>query len=593
MPFIKAAARPAWGRREWLLAALLAAATLLTLSPVLGCGFVNYDDPYYVTENVHLRGGLSWAGVSWGFTTFLQGNWHPLVWLSLMLDARLYGVDHPFGFHLTNLLWHTGSALLLFAALRRLTGDPWPSALAAALFAVHPLNVEPVAWVSDRKGVVSTFFAVLTLWAYARYAERPGLGRYLVVALAFVLGLMAKPMLVTVPFVLLLLDYWPLGRLWRRVSNLPAGPAGKLETCRHNSNRPLALLILEKLPLLAVAAGFCVLAVVAQHASGALRSLGDFSPEARLKNAALSYVWYLREAVWPTGLAVFYPHPGDSPSWGQAAAAALLLLAVTALALWGVRRAPYLLVGWLWFVGTLVPVIGIVQVGQQARADRYAYLPLIGLFLMASWGLTGLARRWDRPRLLGAGAGGALACLMAVSWAQAHVWRNSVALWENDLRAGGENYVAHSNLGKLFQDRGEPEKALRHFREAVRLNPDQPQTHFNLAKALLGQRDVEGATRQLEEAVRLDPSLAPAQQGLGNLLRLQGRLAEAVGHLREAVNLDPTSAKAHADLGRALLALGQTEEGAAHVREAERLASESPRNTRNTRKKEDGADSAP
>jgi Flp pilus assembly protein TadD len=564
--------RLAWGRLEWFLAALLAVATLLTFSQVLWCGFVDYDDPYYVTQNSHLQAGLNRADVSWAFSTLHHGNWHPLVWLSLMLDAQVYGTNHPTGFHLTNLLWHVGSVLLLFAALRRLTGETWPSALAAALFAIHPLNVEPVAWVSERKGILSTFFWVLALWAYARYTERPSLGRYLCVALSLVLGLMAKPMLITLPFVLLLLDFWPLNRLKAPPPETPENDNIRPQARRW---RRLGLLLLEKLPLLAVVVGFSVLAVIAQGHGDALHS-EEFSTATRLKNAALSYVWYLRQAVFPNGLAAFYPHPGDSVPLWQAVSAVLLLLAFTGVALGLVRRAPYLAVGWLWFLGTLVPVLGLVQVGMHARADRYAYVPLIGLFLLASWGITDLAKRWRRVQLVAAVVAVALICFMTASWAQTLVWRNSQALWEHDLQVAGENCTAHSNLGIWFDSRAEPEKALRHYRAAVRLSANDPRARFNLAMALLSRNAVEEATHHLEIAVRLNPGMASAHGSLGHALMRQGRLKEAVAHGQEAIRLDPTSAQAHQDLGLALLLHGQPRKGIVHVREAARLDPTSP-----------------
>jgi tetratricopeptide (TPR) repeat protein len=538
-----------WERREWLLAGLLAAATLLTFSPVLVCGFVDYDDPYYL--NAQVRAGLTWEGVSWAWGTFHFGNWHPLVWLSLMLDEQLLGPG-PFGFHLTNLLLHTGSVLLLFAALRRMTAAPWPSALAAALFALHPLNVEPVAWVAERKGVLSTFFWMLTLWAYARYAERPGPRRYALVLLAFVAGLLCKPMLLTLPVVLLLLDYWPLRR-WG------------------DTWRPGTGLLLEKLPLVAVAAAFAVIAVLAQRHSGALRAL-DTPTSARLGNAAVSYVWYLARAAWPADLAAFYPYRGDEVAAWQVAAALVLLAAVTLAVLRCARSAPYLAVGWLWYLVALAPVSGaLVQVGAHGRADRYAYVPLVGIDIMVAWGTAAAVARWHRRALAVGLTAAVLACCAVASWTQSLHWRDSRTLWEHALQVTDGNYVACYGLGNDLHRRGEDGEALEYLAAALRIKADYAFAHSLMGNILARQGKTADALPHLQKAVRLDSNIPHAHRSLGLALLTLGRPDEAAAAFREAVRAEPSDAGAHTGLGRALLWQGRPAEALGPLAVAARL----------------------
>jgi tetratricopeptide (TPR) repeat protein len=528
----------------------LTAITVLAFQPVLGCDFVNYDDGDYVKGNPHVQGAFSAANLTWAWTTAHAANWHPLTWLSLMLDTQLFGTE-AWGYHLTNLLLHLANTLLLFGLLRRLTGATLRSALVAALFAVHPLHVESVAWVSERKDVLSTLFGLLTLWAYARYAEAQGLRRYLLVVLGLALSLLAKPMLVTLPFVLLLLDYWPLRR-WRS-----AAPAGWL--------------LLEKLPLLVLSAASGTMTVWAQRHGRAFQELADLSLPARLSNALVSYVDYLRQTIWPLDLAPLYLHPGAGlPAW-QVAGAALLVLAVTALALWGRRRWPYLLVGWLWYVGTLVPVIGLVQVGVQARADRYTYVPLIGIFLLLSWGLKDLARRWRCQEVLTCAAGLALICFMAITWAQARYWRNSVTLWNHTLEVTEGHYIAHNNLATVLVNQQEMAEAVRHFREAVRLRPDKPELHTSLGRALRESGERAEAARHFREALRLRPDNPKVHNTLALLLLELGEMEEAAQHFQEVLRLKPDNPAAHNNLGIILLNQGKQAEAIRYFREALRL----------------------
>ena len=433
----------------WVSLALLAA-VLILYGRVTGHAFINLDDDEYITQNSRVLDGLTWQGVRWAFTTTSCGNWHPLTWLSHMLDAELYG-DRPGGHHLTSVLLHALNAALLFLALLRLTQDLWPSAAVAAFFAVHPLRVESVAWAAERKDVLSGLFFLLTLLAYADYARRRTRGRYSLVFASLALGLMAKPMAVTAPFVLLLLDVWPLGRL-----RLVRGP---------QQGKPLAgPAFLEKLPLVALSAASCTVTLLAQRRGGAVSSLREVPFGARIANAAVSYFSYLRKMFWPHDLAVFYPHPAvvsTGTSAATAVALSLLLLVVSILSLRAVRRRPYVLVGWLWYVGTLLPVIGLVQVGRQSMADRYTYVPMIGVLLVLAWGARDLVGRHPRMRALVVGAGAvALAGSMAATWAQLGYWRDGIVLYQRALEVTTGDSVIHTNLGATLADRGRYREAI-------------------------------------------------------------------------------------------------------------------------------------
>ena len=570
----------AWER---LILPLLAAITILAYCQVGEHDFVNYDDGKYIVENPHLEQGLSGDGVAWAFTTLYFSNWHPLTWLSYLLDYELYGL-RPSGYHLTNLLLHTAAVLLLFAALRRLTGAVWRSAFVAALFGLHPLHVESVAWISERKDVLSGVFWMLVLWAYAGYAGRPSTRRYLLVALFLALGLLAKPMLVTLPFVLLLLDYWPLGRC-------SAGGAGTRPDWGH-MRRP----ILEKLPLFLLAAGSSAITLVAQVRSGAVAEFDGLSLASRVGNAMLAYVAYLGKTIWPQELAVFYPHPGDSLSLGLALGAATLLAAITWAALrFGIRR-PYLPVGWLWYLGTLVPVIGIVQVGHQSMADRYTYLPLIGLFLAGVWAGSDLLQRWRlRERSQVAGALAALSVLFAVTWHQVGYWRNSFGLFEHALRVTDDNAVAHFNIGTAHARSGNADEAITHYAEALRINPRAFLVHARLGKLLVYQGNSEAARRHRAAALWLisemdisrkiirSPAAAtalsrPAADHVerGTELARRGDTDDAIREFREALRLHPSSIEARLGLGTALFTSDRRDEAIRHYREALELRPDYP-----------------
>jgi tetratricopeptide (TPR) repeat protein len=560
---------------------VLAVMTAAVYSRLLTYGFINYDDTQYGEENHRVRGGLTQDNVVWAFRTNYAANWHPLTWLSLQADATFYPASFlARGCHLTNLVWHILNTLLLFAVLRRITGAVWRCALVAALFAVHPLHVESVAWVSERKDVLSTFFWMLTLWAYAAYAERPGWLRYVLVVLAFALGLLAKPMLVTLPFVLLLLDYWPLARMKSEIR--PPNSEPYAVGFRFSD---FGFRVLEKLPLFALSAASSITTCVAQQEGGAVQTLERFSLSVRLSNAMAAYVGYLRKMIWPDDLALFYPHLGASLLWWQVVGAGALLLAVTSLALAMARRRPYLAVGWLWYLGTLVPVIGLVQVGAQALADRYTYVPLIGIFIMFAWGLGDLAVRWPAYR----GAFAMMPVLLVAlcwgrTWIQTEYWRNSVSIWSHALEVTDRNYLAHIQLGiALLPDRNDEtaadrrkryEAAARQLQKGLKIKPNHPRAHVNLTVVLekLGRSDE--AMKHAAEALRLMPESYTANFNMGLLLEKQGKLDDAANCYRKALEIFEGHVDAHNRLGRLLIKQSRPAEAVDSFRRAVELRPE-------------------
>jgi tetratricopeptide (TPR) repeat protein len=554
--------------RRWKIIAclFLVVATLATYGDLRNHQFISYDDNGYVTDNPQVQAGLTFKGLSWAFTTMHKSNWHPLTWLSHMLDCQLFGLN-PGGQHLTNLLFHIANSLLLFLWLQRLTRTLGCSFLVAALFALHPMHVESVAWVAERKDVLSTFFWLLTMWAYVWYVERPGLGRYMLIPVCFSLGLMAKPMLVTLPFVLLLVDYWPLGRL-----SLKKGPAAAAVSPKPGPRVTIKRLVWEKSPLFVISALSSVVTFYAQSAAGAITTLHALPISARLTNAMVAYVSYMGKMFWPVHLAVLYPFPRHNlPIW-QALAAGLALAVLTFLAFRQARRHPYLPVGWLWYLGTLLPVIGLVQVGAQAMADRYTYVPFIGLFMVVAWGTADLAALWRAPRfLLPVGAGVVLAALMVCTWMQVSYWRDSIRLYEHTLQVTRNNPIIHNNLGADLDAEGKVDQAIGHYAEALRLDPDYPEAHNNLGLALAEQGQLDKAIAHYAEALRLKPDYAEAHNNLGLALVKQGQLDQAIGHYTEALRLKPDYANAHNNLGFALAAQGQLDQAIAQYTEALRL----------------------
>ncbi|HVO83821.1 MAG TPA: tetratricopeptide repeat protein [Syntrophobacteria bacterium] len=558
-------------RRELAVCLLLLAVTLAVYWQIGDHQFIRYDDTIYVTDNPHVKRGLAWSSVVWAFTATEEANWHPLTWLSHMADCQLFGL-RPRGHHLTSLFLHLANVLLLFVVLNRLTGALWRSAFVSALFALHPLHVESVAWVAERKDVLSTLFWLLTMLAYARYVEKPTRARYALTLVAFALGLMAKPMLVTLPFVLLLLDYWPLDRVAAgRRSDEPSKRRRK--KIRPSEQRlPLSRLVREKTPFFVLVAISSVVTFSFQQRAGAVVDTEIFPLSSRMANALVSYLRYIGKMIWPSGLAVLYPHPGTSlPLW-WGAGAGLALLGLSILVVLVLRRRPYLAVGWLWYVGTLVPVIGLIQVGVQAYADRYTYVPLIGLFIMIAWGVPELLGGWAHARtVLAVSAATALAALTACTWIQLGYWKDSLSLFSHTLQVTTKNYVAHNNLGNALADRGKVEEAISHYAEALRIKPDHAEAYNNWGTVLEEQGRFEEAVDRFRMALKVKPDYAAAHSNLGLALERQGRHEEAIAQYLEALRLDPTYAQAHNNLALALAARGQQDEAMAHYAEALRL----------------------
>jgi len=555
----------------------LAVAVFAVYAQSFGFGAVRFDDPQYLAGNLHLRQGLSVAGVRWAFSSFFGANYFPLTLLSHMLDRTLFG-DQLGGHHFVSVALHALNSILLFGALRSLTGARAPSAVVAMLFAVHPLNVESVAWIAERKNVLSTTFWMLSMWSYAGYARRASLALYLCTALTLALGLLAKPMLVTLPFVLLLLDFWPLERTrWGA-----AQPAARAPAC---ARRSTGFLIVEKLPLLAICAASCLVTLRAQHRG--IASLDALPLLERIANAIVSYAQYLGKTVWPAGLAMHYPHPylpamGGRPleAW-QIAGAAILLAALSIVAI-ALSRRRYVLVGWLWFLGTLVPTIGLVPVGDQAYADRYAYVPTIGLFVALSWaGRDWIARERTAHATLVraslAAAGAAIAALGVVAWHQVAYWRDSVSLFEHTLELVPKNPKIRYNLANEYRARGELDTAIRHYRIALETDPDSVSTRINLANALRSKGDLSAAIDEYRSALDRDPRSKNAHNGLGAVLRATGDVDAAIRQFRDAVELDPRFSLAHYNLANALQSKGEYDEAVSHYLEALKRSSRDPK----------------
>lgn len=552
----------------FILIPLLIVITLAVFWPVQKYGFLRYDDDAYVFENAHVSTGLTFANIRWAMSSTQALNWHPVTWLSHMLDAQIYGLD-PGGHHRTSLLLHLLNVLLLYLVLWRMTGFTWRSGFVAALFAVHPLHVESVAWVAERKDLLSTFFMLLTVWAYARYAERPGIQRYLPVVLLYALGLMSKPMLVTLPLVLLLLDYWPLARL-------------------RLGNRSIWKLAAEKLPLFLLAGASGVVTIVAQRSEGAMITLASCPLHIRIENALVSYVVYIEKMFWPTDLASPYPYPSAGlPAW-QVAGAALLLALVTYLSVCAAAKRPYLAVGWLWYLITLVPVIGLVQVGGQAMADRYTYIPLIGLFLIPAWGVADLPgwktaqrkKQAPRPALLPSASMG-FACVAVVALAvcareQVGYWRNGITLYTRALAVTSDNYLAHNGLGVAYDDAGDPKSAIEQYRKALAIAPDFALSHYNLGRALVEEAKIDEAIAEFRQAASLAPDYARTYHNLAYALAKAGKMDEAVQACREAVRLDPHFGEAHNNLAVDLYIQGQYAEAWKEVYQAESCGFQPP-----------------
>jgi Flp pilus assembly protein TadD len=591
-----------FGRVNSLIAAALAIVTLAIYAQVIGHQFITLDDPTYIQENSMVNRGVTRAGLAWAFTTFYATNWHPLTWISHMIDCQLFGTNA--GLHLlVNALIHVANTLLVFLFLLRTTRARWPSALVAALFALHPLHVESVAWASERKDTLSAFFGLLSLIAYVRFAEAPSVGRYLWTAITLGLGLLAKPMLATWPFVMLLIDYWPLCR-FRAAGAIRLG-AGR----RSEATTELWPLLREKLPLFTLVVVSAILTLTAQSRGGAVRTLAAAPIALRLANALVSYAKYLLLTFWPNDLAVYYPFARTGiPAW-QIIGAAFLLIGITGFCLLQWRIRPYLIMGWLWFLGTLVPVIGLVQVGGQTMADRYFYIPSIGLFIAVVFGLADIAQSWRvAPSLSAAIAGGVLLALATLTNAQIQRWRDSFTLFEHALAVTPPNLQIEFNLGLAlggigrydeatarfekalqinpnFYDglvgmgvtrtlQGRVPEGIEYFQDAIRLQPDAPKAHAQLALALWKQNRDQAAVEEMRRASQVAPEDADIRADFGLALELVGRMPEAIEQFHEALRLNPNNAEAHNNLGLALLASGKARESIREFEVALRLKPE-------------------
>lgn len=554
--------------RGWispLVVALLVAGVFAVFSQTYSFEFVNLDDDEYVTANPFVNGGINSENVRWAFTAFHSGHWHPLTWLSLALDCEIWGMT-PGPMHLENVAWHAANAALLFLLLGSMTGQIGRSAFVAAVFALHPLRVESVAWVTERKDVLSVFFWLLTTYFYVGYSRRPGAARYLLVLATFVVGLLAKPMLVTLPLTLLLLDFWPLRRIDSARTRSVAVGAGPI-----SPQRSVTTLILEKVPLLLIALAAGTMTSAAQRAAGALVSFDALPLTQRIVNAAWSYVAYLGMTLWPTRLAPFYPLT-DVP-WRRGLVALVLLVAATALALKAWRRAPYLTVGWLWYGITLLPVIGLVQVGGQLMADRFTYVPHIGLLFGLTWGAAELAQRFHvRPEVRAAGAALVVVPLALSTAQQTTHWRNTETLFVHTLAVTTGNFMAHNNLGIALAERGRADEAMQHYAAAVDINPTWPEARNNLGNALASRRDYVGAEAQYRTALQIRPNFPSARYNLGLALAYQGRLEEAITEYRRALAAQPNNPTTHYSLGDSLERLGHLESATEHFQAAVQIA---------------------
>jgi tetratricopeptide (TPR) repeat protein len=536
--------------------AFLVGAIWVVFGQTLGHEFVNYDDNQYVYENPQVIHGLNLKGIEWVFTHRVMANWHPLTMMSHMLDCQFYGL-HASGHHLTNLLLHAATAILLFLVLREMTGALWRSAFVAAVFAIHPLRVESVAWVSERKDVLSGLFFMLTLGAYVWYVKKSKVQSpkskvyYGLMLLFFVLGLMCKPMLVTMPFVLLLLDYWPLNRFAVAVNHFSISRK----------------LIVEKIPLIVFSVAMCIVTLLVQSDVIQGNKGGGFS--LRISNVLVSYVAYMGQMFYPVGLALLYPYPSHGLPIGKVILALLLLVAVSAGALCWRQKHPSFLMGWLWYLGMLVPVIGLVQVGAQARADRYTYLPQIGLYILLTWTVVELTASWrSRHWVLGGGAMVVLAVLITCARAQTAYWRDSETLWAHALACTSGNSVAHNKLGHAFFDQGRMEEAIAQLKQSLEINPDDAEAYYNLGNVFLQQGRMEEAIAHYQKALEIKPDYAEVHNNLGVVFRQQGRIEEAIVHFQRAMAIKPNYVEAHYNLGNAFLQQGQVEEAIAQFQKA-------------------------
>jgi len=505
--------------------------------------FLDFDDNEYITQNFHLYDGITHESIAWAFSITDIAYWHPITWLSHMLDFQLFGLN-PGMHHLTNLFLHVANALLLFIILNSITGSLWKSAFVAAIFALHPMNVESVSWASERKNVLSTFFWMLTILTYVRYAERSSSYRYLLILFVFALGLMSKPMLVTLPFVLLLLDYWPLCRFKLAQCDDDIQVARQSDNFRFQKFS-VFYLALEKIPLLLLSAFTIYLSSLSVQRLGIVISTETVPMNLRIANALISYLSYIKKMIWPLDLIIYYPYPESLPIW-QTAGAGLLLIFASVLVFWVGNTRPYFIVGWLWYLGTLVPVIGLMQAGLwPAIADRFAYVPLIGLFIIITWAVPECLARWQyRKAGLVAIAAALLSTLMTITWIQVGYWSSGIKLFEHVLDVTPDNFVAYQKLGEILADQSKPAEALKYYSEVLRLNPNHVKAHNNIGNILASQGNDKDAIYHYNEVLRINSDYAGAYYNLGKIFANQGKTENAILHFQKALQKDPDMTQA-------------------------------------------------
>jgi protein O-mannosyl-transferase len=572
MPTSRGSLNPEATRRKILIPVLiclaLAMLAVITFCSLKDCGFINLDDDIYVYQNPYVQSGLNWNSIKHAFSSELvekSGNWDPLTWLSLMLDDQLFGLN-PRGYHLINLLFHVMNAVILFLILRRMTKKLWPSAFVAALFAIHPLHVESVAWITERKDVLSTFFWMLTMGAYSYYVEHRGFRRYCFVFLFFALGLMAKPMLVTLPFVLLLLDYWPLGRFAEikpdheiRKELFQSETSDKQATKQTLELKKSAdpeykwsliyPLLWEKVPFFIPAALSCFVTYIAQQKGGFVQSIEAYSLSVSIGNALISYSAYIGGMIWPCNLAVFYPHQGAPAPW-QVLGPVFILTAITAVVIGRAKRSPYLATGWLWYAGTLLPVIGIVQVGAQAMADRYTYIPLTGLFIIAAWGVPELLEKWNyRKEILSILSAISILCLSMIAWTQAGYWQNNIKLYDHTLKVTGNNWLIYNNRGLAYDNLGNHKQAIEDYNRAIESEPGYADAYYNRGLAYNSLRNYRKAIEDYDRAIGINPRDAEAYYNRGLAHQGAGDDRQAIEDYGRAINIKPDFADAYYNRG--------------------------------------------
>jgi len=561
------------GSLKFIICIFLVISTLVVYWQVKDHEFVNYDDNVYITNNLNVQAGLTRESVYWAFTTSHFANWHPVTWLSHMFDYELYG-DRPKGHHLTSLFFHIANALILFIVLSRMTGAVWQCGLVAAMFALHPLNVESVAWVAERKNVLGALFWLLTMWSYVRYVEKPSLKRYGLIILFLSLGLMSKAILVTLPFVLLLLDYWPLGRLKLSRHNETV-VSGQTE-----NQTTISRLLWEKTPLLLLVVGSSITTLVAARSE--FQSLDAYPLKVRFVNALVSYILYLQKTIYPMELSAFYPHPGNALPVLKGVVCAIILVGITMMALRLLRQVPYLAIGWFWYLGTLAPVNGIIVPGSFAMADRYAYVSLIGIFIVIAWGVPELISKWRcKEKVLSISAGVVILVLIVVAWVQVGHWKNSITLFKHAISVTENQYpsfaLAYDNLGYAFELKGDIGAAITHYKTAIKINPGENRGYNNIGRILSGISRFEeakiyykAAIAHYKTAIEINPNDASAYTNLGYFFEKTGNIGAAITHYKTAIktNTNPEDIRAYINLGKILSGVSRFEEAKTYYKEA-------------------------